>query len=60
MTRARGGDDDDYAKRKQAEAGEAAAMRDERWEAAQARAGEMGVTVERKIKCMCDEFINWQ
>ena len=40
---------DDYAKRKQAEAGEAAAMRDERLEAVQDRAGEMGVTVERKI-----------
>ncbi|MGL5487074.1 MAG: hypothetical protein ACRDC6_12435 [Shewanella sp.] len=36
---------DDYAKRKQAEADEAAAMRDERWQAVQARAGEMGVTV---------------
>ena len=40
---------DDFAKRKQAEADEAAAMRDERWEAVQARAGEIGVTVERKI-----------
>ena len=40
---------DDLAKRKQAEADEAAAMRDERWEAVQARACEMGVTVERKI-----------
>lgn len=40
---------DDFAKRKQAEADEAAAMRDERWNAVQARAGEMGVTVERKI-----------
>ena len=40
---------DDFAKRKQAEADEAAAMRDERWEVVQARAGEMGVTVERKI-----------
>lgn len=40
---------DDYAKRKQAEADDAAAMRDERWNAVQARAGEMGVTVERKI-----------
>lgn len=40
---------DDYAKRKQAEADEAAAMRDERWEAVQDRAGEIGVTVERKI-----------
>lgn len=36
---------DDYAKRKQAEADEAAAMRDERWQAVQARAGEMRVTV---------------
>lgn len=36
---------DDFAKRKQAEADEAAAMRDERWEAVQDRAGEMGVTV---------------
>lgn len=40
---------DDYAKRKQAEADWSAAMRDERWQAVQARAGEMGVTVERKI-----------
>lgn len=38
---------DDYAKRKQAEADEAAAMRDERWNALQARAGEMGLTVGR-------------
>lgn len=38
---------DDLAKRKQAEADEAAAMRDERWKAVQARAGEMGVTVGR-------------
>lgn len=36
---------DDYAQRKQAEADEAAAMRDERWQAVQARAGEVGVTV---------------
>lgn len=36
---------DDYAQRKQAEADEAAAMRDERWKAVQARAGEVGVTV---------------
>ena len=36
---------DDYAQRKQTEADEAAAMRDERWKAVQARAGEMGVTV---------------
>lgn len=36
---------DDYAQRKQTEADEAAAMRDERWQAVQARAGEMGVTV---------------
>ena len=40
---------EDFAKRKQAEADESAAMRDERWNAVQARAGEMGVTVERKI-----------
>lgn len=38
---------DDYAQRKQIEADEAAAMRDERWQAAQARAGEMRVTVGR-------------
>lgn len=38
---------DDYAQRKQAEADEAAAMRDERWNALQARAGEMGLTVGR-------------
>lgn len=36
---------DDFSKSKQAEADEAAAMRDERWDAVQARAGEMGVTV---------------
>lgn len=36
---------DDFAKSKQAEADEAAAMRDERWEELQARAGEVGVTV---------------
>lgn len=36
---------DDYAQRKQAEADETAAMRDERWQAVQARAGEVGVTV---------------
>ena len=36
---------DDFAKRKQAEAGEASAMRDERWNELQARAGEMGLTV---------------
>lgn len=36
---------DDFAKSKQAEADEAAAMRDERWKELQARAGEMGVTV---------------
>lgn len=35
----------EFAKRKQAEADEAAAMRDERWNAVQARAGEVGVTV---------------
>ena len=38
---------DDYAKCKQAKACEAAAMRDERWEAVQARASELNVTVER-------------
>lgn len=38
---------DDYAQRKQAEADEAASMRDERWQAVLARAIEMGVTVER-------------
>lgn len=38
---------DDYAQRKQTEADEAAAMRDERWKAVQARAGEMDVTVGR-------------
>lgn len=38
---------DDYAQRKQTEADEAAAMRDERWQAVQARASEMGVTVGR-------------
>lgn len=38
---------DDYAQRKQTEADQAAAMRDERWQAVQTRAGEMGVTVGR-------------
>lgn len=38
---------DDFAQRKQTEADEAAAMRDERWQAVQARAGEMNVTVGR-------------
>lgn len=38
---------DDFAKRKQAEADEASSMRDERWQAVQARAGDMGVTVVR-------------
>ena len=36
---------DDFAKRKQAEADEAAAMRDERWSAVQVKAGEIGVTI---------------
>lgn len=36
---------DDFAQRKQTEADEAAAMRDERWQAVQTRAGEMGVPV---------------
>lgn len=36
---------DDFAKRKQAEADEAAEMRDERWNAVHERAGEVGVTV---------------
>ena len=36
---------DDFAKRKQEEADEAAAMRDERWSAVQVRAGEIGVAV---------------
>lgn len=44
---------DDYAQRKQTEADEAAAMRDERWQAVQARAGEMGVTVGR-----CEMVVN--
>lgn len=38
---------DDFAQRKQTEADEAAAMRDDRWQAVQARAGEMSVTVGR-------------
>lgn len=36
---------DDYARRKQAEADEAAAMRDERWQEVQNRASDMSVTV---------------
>ncbi|MGL4756198.1 MAG: hypothetical protein ACRCXB_27925 [Aeromonadaceae bacterium] len=46
---------DDYAQRKQTEADEAAAMRDERWQAVQARAGEMGVVVERRVSVVVDE-----
>ncbi|MGL5775510.1 MAG: hypothetical protein ACRCYB_09250 [Aeromonas veronii] len=47
---------DDYAQRKQTEADEASAMRDERWQAVQARAGEMGVTVGR-----CEpEWVEWK
>ena len=37
---------DDFAKRKQAEADEAGAMRDERWKVAQVKASELGVTIE--------------
>ena len=37
---------DDFAKRKQAEADEAAAMRDERWKWAQVKASKLGVTIE--------------
>ena len=44
---------DDFAKRRQAEADEAAAMRDERWGAVQVRAGEMGVAVGR-----CDGMVD--
>lgn len=44
---------DDYAKRKQAEADGSAAMRDERWQAVQARAGEFNVTVGR-----CDGMVD--
>ncbi len=44
---------DDFAKRKQAEADEAAAMRDERWQAVQDRAGEFNVTVWR-----CDGMVD--
>lgn len=48
---------DDFAKRKQAEADEAAAMRDEWWNAVHARAGEIGVTVGR---CEPDDgWIEW-
>lgn len=46
---------DDFAKRKQAEADEAAAMRDERWQAVQDRAGELNVTVGR-----CDGMVDEQ
>lgn len=46
---------DDYAQRKQTEADEAAAMRDERWQAVQTRAGEMGVTVGRCDPAVVDE-----
>lgn len=47
---------DDYAQRKQTEADEAAAMRDERWQAVQVRAGEMGVTVGRCESVMTVEL----
>lgn len=51
---------DDYAQRKQTEADEAAAMRDERWQAVQARAGEMGVTVGRREKVVDESGREWQ
>lgn len=52
---------DDYAQRKQTEADEAAAMRDERWQAVQARAGEMGVTVGRCESVVADDgWIEWE
>ncbi|MGL5223544.1 MAG: hypothetical protein ACRC8I_11580 [Plesiomonas shigelloides] len=47
---------DDYAQRKQTEADEAAAMRDERWQAVQTRAGEFGVTVGRCEDAAVDEL----
>ena len=52
---------DDYAQRKQTEADEAASMRDERWQAVQARAGEMGVTVGRCEPAVVgdDGWIEW-
>lgn len=43
---------DDYAKRKQVEADEAAVMRDEQWKAVQDRACEMGVEIGR-----CDSVV---
>lgn len=45
---------DDFAQRKQTEADEAAAMRDERWQAVQARAGEMGVTVGELVRVVSE------
>ena len=51
---------DDFAKRKQAEADEAAAMRYERWNAVQVRAGEMGVAVGlRESVVRGDRWIAW-
>lgn len=48
---------DDYAQRKQTEADEAAAMRDERWQMVQARAGEMGVIVGQCEPVVVDESV---
>lgn len=50
---------DDYTQRKQTEADEAAAMRDERWQAVQARAGEMGVTVGQCEPAVDGGWIEW-
>lgn len=46
---------DDYAKRKRAEADEAAAMCDERWQAVQARAGEFGLAFSPRSAKQEDE-----
>ena len=53
---------DDFAQRKQTEADEAAAMRDERWQAVQTRAGEMGVTVGAVVSEpeLNDGWIEWK
>lgn len=48
---------DDYAQRKQTEADEAAAMRDERWQAAQARASEMGVMIDHATEERSDAVL---
>ncbi len=55
---------DDFAKRKQAEADEAAAMCDERWQAVQDRAGEFGLMISPCVTKQQDDaelvITNWR